>query len=70
MLFDLKIAAIAFFAIAALTPNAVWADDLPPAAGDFAAYCTPLKDACDGEIIEVQVAATIRAMTGAPPVTA
>jgi hypothetical protein len=70
MHFDLKIAAIAFLAVAALTPNAVWADDLPPTAGDFAAYCTPLKDACDGKITEVQVAAMIRAMTSTPPVTA
>jgi hypothetical protein len=63
MRFDPRIAAFVLFAIPMLTPNAARADDVPATAGAFAAFCTPLKDACRSKIILVQVTADATTMT-------
>ena len=62
MRFDLTTAAIVILAIWVLTPAPARAGDVPATAGDFAAYCTPLKHDCRSKITEVQVAAMAQAM--------
>jgi len=41
-------------AVWVLNPCTVRAQGLPEKAGDFAAYCTPLKKACSSKIVNVQ----------------
>jgi len=49
-----------------LTPNTIRAaDDVPATAGKFAAFCTPVNDACRGEIEQAQMDANF----GTPPTT-
>jgi hypothetical protein len=42
-------------------------EDLPSSAGDFAAYCTPLKEVCTTELIAVQVGDLMESRLSAHP---
>jgi hypothetical protein len=54
-----------FLTVLALTPKAVWAADVPATAGKFAAFCTPLNDACRSKIVGVQMHTSLSTPSGA-----